>query len=101
MQQSVTCIAPVNIAVIKYCKFVPLIVTLTLWNFLIFDKNLEFLGGKRNEELILPINDSLSVTLSIDDVCLTFSTFFFSLICIFFSLLALHKDDNHRRSDLR
>lgn len=41
---SVTCIAPVNIAVIKY------------W-------------GKRNEALILPINDSLSVTLSTDDLC--------------------------------
>ncbi|CRL07495.1 CLUMA_CG020462, isoform A [Clunio marinus] len=43
-QLSVTCIAPVNIAVIKY------------W-------------GKRNESLILPINDSLSVTLSTADLC--------------------------------
>ncbi|CAG9801336.1 unnamed protein product [Chironomus riparius] len=44
MQNSVTVIAPVNIAVIKY------------W-------------GKRNESLILPINDSLSVTLSTADLC--------------------------------
>lgn len=44
---SVTCIAPVNIAVIKY------------W-------------GKRNEEFILPINDSLSVTLSTEHVRIDF-----------------------------
>jgi diphosphomevalonate decarboxylase len=41
---SVTCIAPVNIAVIKY------------W-------------GKRDETLILPLNDSLSVTLSTEQLC--------------------------------
>lgn len=41
---SETCIAPVNIAVIKY------------W-------------GKRDEELILPINSSLSMTLSTDQMC--------------------------------
>uniref|UniRef100_A0A9I3FH61 Diphosphomevalonate decarboxylase n=1 Tax=Anopheles epiroticus TaxID=199890 RepID=A0A9I3FH61_9DIPT len=41
MSVSVTCIAPVNIAIIKY------------W-------------GKRDDDLILPINDSISVTLSTD-----------------------------------
>ncbi|XP_053679424.1 diphosphomevalonate decarboxylase [Anopheles nili] len=41
MSTSVTCVAPVNIAIIKY------------W-------------GKRDDDLILPINDSISVTLSTD-----------------------------------
>lgn len=27
-----------------------------------------FVGGKRDEELIIPINDSLSATLSLDEV---------------------------------
>lgn len=64
--QMVTCQAPVNIAVIKYCKnkdsmlktlFVRVILNLTF-----------FTGGKRDEELILPMNSSLSVTLGIDEV---------------------------------
>lgn len=64
--QTVTCQAPVNIAVIKYCKnkdsmlktlFVRVILNLTF-----------FTGGKRDEELILPMNSSLSVTLGIDEV---------------------------------
>lgn len=70
MQQSVTCIAPVNIAVIKYCKLINFLSKFDLAKLSkIYPFNLILiLGGKRNEELILPINDSLSVTLSTDDV---------------------------------
>ncbi|XP_044573463.1 diphosphomevalonate decarboxylase isoform X4 [Drosophila ananassae] len=46
---SVTCVAPVNIALIKYSTHI--------------------LGGKRNEDLILPINDSVSMTLRTDEDC--------------------------------
>ena len=71
---TVTCSAPVNIAVIKYCESViddtPLYVKwagleeklYTFWCFFCF------LGGKRDEELVLPVNSSLSVTLSQDQV---------------------------------
>lgn len=31
-------------------------------------QNFTFLGGKRDENLILPLNDSLSATLSTEDV---------------------------------
>ncbi|XP_072051954.1 diphosphomevalonate decarboxylase-like [Amphiura filiformis] len=50
-----TCRAPVNIAVIKYYMFI----------------GFTFYRGKRNEELILPVNSSLSATLHIDQLCTT------------------------------
>lgn len=36
-----------------------------------FVQFLRILGGKRNEELILPVNDSVSGTLSTDELCAT------------------------------
>lgn len=57
----VTCIAPVNIAVIKYCKYLYFLMI-----HISYKKNIP--GGKRDEELILPINDSISSTLDINQV---------------------------------
>lgn len=58
----VTYIAPVNIAVIKYCEYeCPKLKRRKLFKSFI-------LGGKRNEELILPLNDSISGSLSTDFV---------------------------------
>ncbi len=56
----VTCSAPVNIAVIKYCEFH----CYSCW--LVIDPPLS--GGKRDEKLILPTNSSLSVCLDQDQV---------------------------------
>lgn len=65
--QMVTCQAPVNIAVIKYCKKRESMLK-TLFVHVIFNVFFFFTGGKRDEELILPLNSSLSVTLGIDEV---------------------------------
>lgn len=82
MEKTHTCTAPVNIAVIKYCKYLrslrKKISLLYSCNFklnglyctinvLAVDK-IMFSGGKRHEDLILPINSSLSVTLHQDQV---------------------------------
>lgn len=68
--QMVTCQGPVNIAVIKYC----------MWEMEngIFETSCDqelqlrtfifFAGGKRNEQRILPLNSSLSVTLDKKEV---------------------------------
>ena len=67
--QMVTCQAPVNIAVIKYCKNKDsMLKTLFFRAILNIFKPYFFSGGKRDEELILPLNSSLSVTLGIDEV---------------------------------
>lgn len=60
----VTCVAPVNIAVIKYCKYVCSNIQVYTY--------ISFQGGKRDEQLILPLNDSLSGTLSTDFVSITY-----------------------------
>lgn len=87
MQNSVTVIAPVNIAVIKYCKYLQIkLRSAKFINYWIYG-----LGGKRNESLILPINDSLSVTLSTADVSIKLiDILFFSLIFASSSHVNLH-----------
>ena len=60
-----TCTAPVNIAVIKYCKL-----AINIFHEIEI-KILTSSGGKRDENLILPINSSLSVTLNQDEVHVT------------------------------
>lgn len=62
MDKIVTVIAPVNIAVIKYCKSMPKKFQTTL-----FPKCFVS-GGKRDENLILPLNDSVSCTLDMEHV---------------------------------
>lgn len=69
----ITCTAPVNIAVIKYCKCelcLLCVMFLCLHSFRSCVEVFRILhtGGKRDEELILPINSSLSVTLHQDQV---------------------------------
>lgn len=102
--QRVTCTAPVNIAVIKYCKFkakieahhsnpipphagrataFPMYLASCRTHFrrvqflgffrrffcLVWSHSAQpYLGGKRDTKLLLPINDSLSGTLSQDEV---------------------------------
>lgn len=59
----ITCVAPVNIAVIKYCmSSINIVYRCTTYTYLCFS------GGKRDENLILPLNDSISATLSLDYV---------------------------------
>lgn len=69
MDKVVTCVAPVNIATIKYCKFPPRLYSFAYTfetTFIIF--LILFPGGKRDEQLILPLNDSVSLTLDCDQV---------------------------------
>lgn len=75
----VTCTAPVNIAVIKYCEF--FLHALIICGMCISPTTA---GGKRDETLILPINSSLSVTLSQDDVnwCQSVASLEFQPLCI-------------------
>ena len=62
--KSVTIKAPVNIAVIKYCKcFILKSDSILILLFHHFKK-----GGKSNEKLILALNDSISGTLSINQL---------------------------------
>lgn len=72
----VTCIAPVNIAVIKYCKYIYLTIFFLFLVILIF----LFLGGKRDDDLILPVNDSISLSLDTKQVNCNF------IYCFFFIL---------------
>lgn len=60
---SATCIAPVNIAVIKYCKIALYSINISFWVTKLFIP-----GGKRDKHLILPYNDSISGTLSMEQV---------------------------------
>ncbi|KAL1518145.1 hypothetical protein ABEB36_001815 [Hypothenemus hampei] len=62
----VTCVAPINMAVIKYCKC-PWLIFYILTRCEIFFHC--FLGGKRDDDLILPINDSLSASLNTHVMC--------------------------------
>lgn len=78
----VTCQAPVNIAIIKYCKWdiINLQIAFRCWkNSILIScktktiktemwKKFYVAGGKRNEQLILPLNSSLSVTLDKKEV---------------------------------
>ena len=58
-----TCTAPTNIAVIKYCQATPQQTNNPLFTYLPL-----ITGGKSDEDLILPLNASLSVSLHQDDV---------------------------------
>ncbi len=60
-----TSTAPVNIAVVKYCE---LNLKHRSIQFFCDVGNCVSAGGKRDDHLILPINDSLSLTLNSDEV---------------------------------
>lgn len=65
IRKSITVQAPVNIAVIKYCKWSMLVKGLNIWPINV----IRSLGGKQNEDLIIPLNDSVSGTLCMDQLC--------------------------------
>ena len=54
------CSTSINLAIIKYCKF-------SFLPFLYF-YNLLFKGGKSDGDNILPLNDSISITLQSDEI---------------------------------